>query len=215
MTTKKKYSNWVGCMYHLEEQHFDYLEKTLQEYDIGGYIIGHETDPYPHFHIAFEELSENQYINLNKKIVNNFKLRADSKKGKRKQYGKINQIKDIEKLKSYTVKDGNYRSNLSSSQMAEIIERSFKKTKKKEWLDTCLEYIEEYPKLFRETHVEKSNFVEYLDIDERLGKQLILFHLEKEVRFTYNQIKSMVRYAIQKTKHLGNIKKSQILWKIR
>lgn len=212
ISVEEKYSNWVGCMYHLEEKEFDLLEQTLKEYDIGGYIIGHEVTPYPHFHIVFEELVENVYTNFNKKIVDKYKLRADSKKGKRKQYGKITTIKDIEKLKSYTLKDGNFRSNLSSDELHDVIERSFKKTKKKEWLDKCLEYIEEYPKLFSSY---TDDYCKYHNVDERLAKQLIIYHIENEVVFTFNAIKSMVRYAIQKTKHLNKTHKADILWDIK
>jgi hypothetical protein len=212
---EEKISNVVGCMYHLEESEFDYLEKTLKEYQVGWYIIGHEKTPYSHFHIAFEELSDREYTNFNKKIVTQYKLRADSKNGKRKQYGKISQVKDIDKLKSYTLKDGNYRSNLSSSQLAEVIERSFKKSKKKEWMETCLEHIEEYPKLFKSRIQEWSDKIKYFNIDDQLANQLILFHLEKEVQFTRNQIKALVYRAIQVTKHLGKIEKAKILWELK
>lgn len=212
MPIEEKYSNWVGCMYHLPEQEFDYLEQTLKEYDVGGYIIAHEVTPYPHFHLVFEELVEKVYTNFNKKIVDKYKLRADSKKGIRKQYGKITTIKDIEKLKSYTIKDGNFRSNLSSDELHEVIERSFKKGKKKEWLDKCLEYIEEYKSLFSPF---TDSYCRYHAVDERLAKQLIMFHIENEVVFTFNSIKSMVRYAIQKTKHLNKVTKADILWDIK
>lgn len=213
---EKAYRNWVGCMYHLPEEEFDVLEQTIKEYDIGGYIIAHEASPYPHFHLVFEELSENVYVNVNKKIVDKYKLRADSKKGTRKQYGKITKIKDIDKLKSYTVKDGNFRTNLSPEEIAKVIENSFQKTKKKEWLDKCLEYVEARPGLWSfKSHTTPSGKWRCYDIDEQIGKELMMYHIEHEVVFTFNQIKSQVRYAIQKTKHLGKYEKAQILWDLK
>lgn len=215
MIVEEKYSNWVGCMYHLSSTEFDELEKILKEYDVGGYIIAHEVSPYPHFHLVFEELDENVYTNYNKKIVEKYKLRADSKKGIRKQYGKITTIKDIEKLKSYTVKDGNYRTNLSHEEMVKVLENSFKKQKKTEWLEKCISHLEERPALFAYKTIDYGTKWKFVDIDEQLGKELIKFHIESEVKFTFNGIKSMVRYSIQLTKHLAMYQKQDILWSIK
>lgn len=213
---QETYSNWVGCMYHLSSSEFDVLEEILKEYDIGGYIIAHEVEPYPHFHLVFEELDENVYVNMNKKIVEKYKLRACSKKGIRKQYGKITSIKDIDKLKSYTVKDGNYRTNLSPEEMTKVLENSFKKQKKTEWLEKCIAHVESMPGLWcYKDYTTPSGKWRCYDIDEMIGKELIKFHIEKEVKFTFNAIKSMVRYAIQQTTHIDIIEKADILWHLK
>lgn len=215
-TEEAPYSKVIGCMYHLPLTEFDYLEETLKKYDIGWYIIGHETDPYDHFHVAFEELSEKQYTNFNKKVVEDYGLRADCKKGTRKQYGKITKIKDIDRLKSYTVKDGNYRSNLPPDELQVVIENSFRKSKRKEWLEECIQYVETLPAIFSyKTHNYPNGHWKHTDIDELIGKELIKYHIEKGVRFTFNAIKSMIRYSIQETKHLDLNEKANILWSIK
>lgn len=216
--TQKKYSNWVGCMYHLPENEFDALEQMIQDHDIGGYIIGHETEPYDHFHVVFEELSENVYTNMNKKIVEKYKLRGDSKKGIRKQYGKIRRkIEDLDRLKSYTVKDGNFRSNLSEAEMKRVIENSFEKNRKKEWIDKVITQLEaEHYELFQDKgRPDIYGNVKWYVVEERLGKKIMEIHIKEKVRFTFNQIKSIVRYALQKTDHIGINRKLHILWDIK
>lgn len=215
--TQKKYSNWVGCMYHLPENEFDVLEQMITDHDIGGYIIGHETDPYDHFHVVFEELSENVYTNLNKKIVEKYKLRACSKKGIRKQYGKIRKIEDLDKLKSYTVKDGNFRTNLSDEEMKKVIENSFEKTRKKEWIDKVIKRLEEENgDLFQhKSQPDHYGNVRWYEIDERLGKKVMEIHIKENVKFSFSQIKSIVRYSLQQTNHIGLNRKLNILWDIK
>ena len=102
-------SKWIACMFHLKETEFDYLEDTLLNYDIAGYIIGFEAQPYPHFHLIFQS-SDLNYNSFSKKIVEKYQLRGKAGKDLCRQYGRISKIKDLEKMKVYTLKDGGIRS---------------------------------------------------------------------------------------------------------
>jgi hypothetical protein len=122
---------YIAFMCHTTLEHFDYLEETLQEYNIGTYFIGYEAQPYEHYHFLVE-MNNDDYVKFRKRVfIDKLKLRGQAKQGQPRQYGKINNIKDIEKMKSYTIKEGNYRTNLvSQDELSEILEKSFSKQEK-------------------------------------------------------------------------------------
>lgn len=117
-------SDYIACMFHLDEIHYDHLETTLKEYDIGNYIIGHEKTPYSHFHIMFQG-TEKIYSAFSKRIVEKFDLRGRAAKGKSKEYGKVKQIENVTKMAAYTVKDGNVRSNMTQEELDKYKQMSY------------------------------------------------------------------------------------------
>lgn len=135
-------SDYIACMFHIDALHFDYIEQTLKEYDIGHYLIGHEIEPYHHFHILFQG-TDKIYTLFSKRIIEKFNLRGQAKSGKTRQYGKLKLIENIDKLMAYTVKDGNVRSNLPADTLAIIKEQSFKKDETKRLINKV---IDELPK---------------------------------------------------------------------
>jgi len=122
---------FIAFMCYTTIEHYDYLEETLKEYNIGTYFIGYEGEPYEHYHFLVEMPPED-YVKFRKRVfIDKLKLRGQAKSGQPRQYGKINNIKDIEKMKSYTIKEGNYRTNLEDQQELQIlIDRSFSKQEK-------------------------------------------------------------------------------------
>lgn len=121
---------WIACMFHIHKEEFDSIESTLLDYDIQGYLIGFEETPYHHYHLLFQG-TDTIYNAFSKRLIEKYNLRGSAKQGKSRQYGRISKIKDLEKLKSYTVKDGDIRTNLSQEEVTKIIEDSFKKDKVK------------------------------------------------------------------------------------
>lgn len=117
-------SDYIACMFHIDEIHYDYIENTLQEYDIGNYIIGHEKTPYSHFHIMFQG-TDKIYSAFSKRLVEKFELRGRSGGGKSKQYGKVKHIENVVKMASYTVKDGNVRSNMDQEELDKYKQLSY------------------------------------------------------------------------------------------
>ncbi len=132
--------DWIACMFHLEEEHAYYLEQTLLEYDIGLYLIGFEEDKYSHFHVMFQ--GDNKiYTNFSKKIVEKFKLRGKAKDGKSRQYGKVKEIDNVEKMAAYTLKDGNIRTNMSEADLEKYRSISYKKNEDKKLFARILEKL--------------------------------------------------------------------------
>ena len=106
----------------------------LREYDIGGYIVGleksentHQETNGEHFHFCVEmtELDYNKY--RKRCFIDKFGLRGQAKLGQPRQYGKVKQIENIVRMKAYTIKDGNFRTNLTETEIAGLGEIAFKK----------------------------------------------------------------------------------------
>ena len=122
---------YIAFMAHTNYEMFDYLEDTLKEYNIGTYFIGYEAEPYEHFHFLVE-MSADDYVKYRKRVfIDKLKLRGQAKQGQPRQYGKVNSIKDLEKMKSYTIKEGKFRTNLEDQQELQIlIDTAFSKQEK-------------------------------------------------------------------------------------
>jgi len=145
MSETRKY---IAFMCHTEIMHFNYLETTLNEYDIGGYVIAHESEPYSHFHFLVE-MKEADYIRFRKRVfIDKLKLRGQARNGKPRQYGKVGEIEDFDKMLSYTVKDENIKSNLTDELINDAIDKSFKKQSPKLLKEKMIIYVEDKTKNF-------------------------------------------------------------------
>jgi len=143
----------IACFFTLSLDKFDDLEERLLNYDIGKYLIGFEVTPdnkkKEHFHILFEG-TEQIYNNFSKTIVEHYGLRGKGKGNKK--YGKVKEIRDIQKMCSYTLKGGNYRSNgFPEDQIKEWYDKSFQKENGREvskeifaYLDKKIRYKKDY-----------------------------------------------------------------------
>lgn len=139
---------WIACMFHIAQTEFDFICSTLQEYDIGGYIIAHEDSPHSHYHMIFQG-TDAIYNAYSKRLIEKYNLRGKAGKDKARQYGRISKIKDLEKLKSYTVKEGNIKTNLSEEEISGIIEKSFKKANTQSLIDEIVESVVDIHKTAR------------------------------------------------------------------
>lgn len=129
----------IAGFFTLAEEHYDYLEDTLLTYDIGHYLIGFEITPdnkkKEHFHVLFEG-TDQIWNNFSKKIVGDHNLRGKGKGNKK--YGKVKEIRDVEKMCSYTIKEGNFRGNFPEDEIQRWYSKSFSKTAKVEVRDQML-----------------------------------------------------------------------------
>lgn len=133
-------------MCHAEHKYYDYLETTLKEYDIGGYVIAYEKEPYEHFHFLVE-MEEADYTRFRKRVfIDKLNLRGQAKEGKSRQYGKVKEIDNFEKMLSYTIKDEQFRSNLDQEQIDNALDKSFKKEKPKLLKEKVVKFIDEKSK---------------------------------------------------------------------
>ena len=183
---------FIACMFHIPADQFDYIEETLKGYDIGRYLIGCETQPVEHYHIVFEG-TEQIYHTFSTKLKKKYKLRGRAEKGKARQYGKIKEIEDLEKLLAYTVKDGNYRGNFSEDEIQKFVEKSFKKDDIKQFKKQVLEHIEEINDIYRKKSFDGSIYYN----DRKLKLQIIKYFREQNIEFTKSKIQYIFNYITQ------------------
>lgn len=194
---------YLGFMAHLSEDEFDYLEEVLQEYNIGSYLIGFENEPYDHFHFLVE-MELNDYHNFTQRVfVKKYKLRGKAKDGNCRQYGKIKDIQDIDKLKSYTIKDNNYRSNLSEADVLRIFEQSHKKESLKLLKDKMFQFVEDIfdtkDLTFDQLNKNGNNACYKPHITDSAKHAIIEFMLQNDVQITTSKLKTFYNYWISKT----------------
>lgn len=135
----------IACFFTLPETEYDTLEETLLTYDIGYYLIGFEKTPdknkKEHFHLLFEG-TDQIYNAFSKKIVEKYELRGKGRGNKK--YGRVKNIRDFEKMCSYTVKEGNYRGNFPEEDIQKWYDESFSKSEKHETRDLILQKLSEH-----------------------------------------------------------------------
>ena len=135
-------TKYIACFFTLELEEYDYLENTLISYiQDGKYCIAHESEPKSHFHFIFEG-TETIYTNFSKKIIEKYDLRRKGRGGLIK-YGKVKEIRNLERMLTYTLKDGNYRSNMDKETLQVYFEKSFKKSLKDKTLNLVVEKLDE------------------------------------------------------------------------
>ena len=129
-------------MCHLPLDEIDNLVDAITSYDPeGNYLICHEEDP-SHFHVL-TDFDDEQWVKFrNNILVKRYKLRGQAKKNMPSQYGKIQTIRDIERLLSYMLKDqGERRTNVDKDSLTEYIEKSFKKPDDRNHIEKAIETL--------------------------------------------------------------------------
>jgi hypothetical protein len=184
--------DFIACMFHIPASEFDYIEETLKSYDIGRYLIGQELTPYEHYHIVFEG-NEKIYHTFSTKLKKKYQLRGRAIKGHPRQYGKIKDIEDIEKLLAYTVKDGNFRGTFSATDIQRFVENSFKKDDIKQFRKEVMEHIEGLNDLYRKTSFDGTTFYD----DRKLKLQIMKYYRDNKIEFTKSKINLIFNYMIQ------------------
>ena len=136
----------IACFFTLPETEYDTIEEILLTYDIGHYLIGFEKTPdtkqKEHFHLLFEG-TDGIYNAFSKRIIEKYGLRGKGRGNKK--YGRVlKDIRDFEKMCSYTVKEGNYRGNFPEEDIQKWYDESFSKSEKQATRDLILEKLAEH-----------------------------------------------------------------------
>lgn len=208
----------MGVPYTPSSCMFNYLEEMIQEYGVKRYLIAHEAEPYSHFHfvVEFETEADRNYHNLCKRVFKDkFKLRGQATKGKPRQYGCLKKIENIEKMCAYTLKEGNFRTNMVQEDIDKFIAISRDNLK-------TLDYRQKILK-----HLEKTNFknvilpinwggtVEERPLENQVRMEIIKYVVEdQETNFKLSKsiIDNLYIQYIQKTKHLAKEEKIDAIY---
>jgi len=127
-------------MFHSDKNHH-HVEESLKQY-FPSYLVAFEAKPYPHYHVVAKDPPGNGWVKFRQNIlISKLDLRGRATKDKARQYGKLNKIEDIDKIISYTIKDGEYFKSENFEITEEQMKNSFKKHDKKEQIKDLQEYI--------------------------------------------------------------------------
>jgi len=160
---------YIAFFCAVEHNHYDYLEETLKEYDIGLYLMAaevakdtHVATKGQHFHFLVQ-MNDKDYHKFSKRVfTDKFKLAGRAGNGKARQYGRIKKIEDLERLAAYTVKDGNIRSNMSDEQLKSYTDSAFKNEERKDFRDKVMQHLvtrfEEYHLCTKEKFYKDNGF---------------------------------------------------------
>lgn len=192
-------SEYIAAFFCAPYSEFDYIEKTLKEYDIGHYAIAFEEldskgEPKPHFHVLFQGTSS-IYNAFSKRLVEKYNLRRLGHGGKNK-YGRVRNIRDLEKMLAYTIKDNTFRTTFTGTFLEQAIKTRFKK-------ETTKSIVQEFIGYFRQKlshHQEDSSApLTPVSTDKRLIKtEIIKFLISKKMTPTRPKLKFyLYEYIIQ------------------
>ncbi len=139
--------NWIACMAHIKHDQIEYITGYIDN-RFDEYIIAMETSPKVGEHMHFLLLTDDP--SLYHKFAQNvfkqkYKLRGKATKGLCRQYGKVKEIENINRMMMYTVKDQNCIIKVTDmKQVEKALEESFQKVDNLGKLDKIMkEYIDE------------------------------------------------------------------------
>lgn len=105
------YIAFFAAVTHTKENE-TFMVESLKSYDIGEYLVVKETSENSHkltngehYHFLVQMKNED-YIRYRKRVfLDHFKLRGKAKNGLGRQYGKVNYLKDPDRMAIYMCKD--------------------------------------------------------------------------------------------------------------
>lgn len=201
---ERKWFAFFGAIYHKD---FNYVVKTLQEYDIGQYVVAKEisTDSHQetngeHIHFVVEMTARIYHTYSKRVFKDKYKLRGQARDGKARQYGKVTEIKDITRMIAYCLKDNDYETNIPHDEIEEYKKVSFKKIETKQTNnETFTQKItadleKKYPERNWSYDEDADEIIEtILDRLGYLGKVFDEHQVKKMFYGVYNQLKKTGR----------------------
>lgn len=203
-------NEWMAFFAAIQHSQQETLLVALQRYNIGKYIIAKEkvTDAHKetdgeHFHFLVEMTKSDYHSFTKNTLQQKYKLRGQAKKDLPKQYGKVKKIKNIDHMKAYTLKEGDYITNMSQEEINEVVKFAHSKQEEKDEGIQLMKYLAKVPLLEFEIqestmyhdHQNSNAYVNYV----LLCKAVIRYHIENSKSrkgLTRSAIESHVRKFI-------------------
>lgn len=129
--------NWISFYVELEwskEMIYNSFKEKLLKYNVGQYIVGkevaentHKETNGEHIHVCCQMSNEEYHKFAVTVLRQQMKLRGRAIAGFCRQYGKVKQVRSLEKMKAYTIKDDNIDTNIDENELNKLKEISYKK----------------------------------------------------------------------------------------
>ncbi len=180
---KLEYIAFFAAISHSPETE-EYLVESIKNYDIGSYLIVRETSENSHkltngdhYHFLVQMTNED-YGRFRKRVfLDHFKLKGRATKECGRQYGKVNYLKDPDRMSVYMMKDGSVVSTtFSEKQLKSWYDQSFKVSQLKGYKDLLKLYVDEnlesHP-LLKEPHRDVHDvFTAICELQVRFNRQI-------------------------------------------
>lgn len=128
---------WVSFYVELkwsEKEVYSNFKEKLLKYNIGNYIVGkevsensHKETNGEHIHVCCQMTDDDYHRFAVTVLRQQMNLRGRAVAGFCRQYGKVKQIRSLEKMKAYTVKDSNVDTNIGDEELEKLNQISYKK----------------------------------------------------------------------------------------
>lgn len=188
----------------LAHSEIDDFEKYLIKYiDVSGrYLIAMETATNSHIetkgqhlHVA-AEMDDKCWDAFRKTVlVKKYQLKGQARGGKCRQYGLVHDVRCEFRMLSYTVKDGNFRTNMPLDDLQEYIDASFPKKKAIDHVKSMMEQLAK-----SRPHKINENYCNQIEVDiERVEIAILQYYIDHQLMKSVNktQLKSLtVRYLM-------------------
>lgn len=204
-------------MAHIPHKDIDKIVECITGYEcVVSYLIGMETADTvgEHMHFIVETKGKGWYHKFSKRVFKdwyNLNGKAHSINGVSypRQYGKLNKIKDMEKMYSYTVKDQNLRTNMSQSVIDKYVEKSYKKSESRDYTLQLLKKIDDFDKTIYPDYVSDKKAVRKVKPWDSLTQRE---KIHEEFEYPKHRKQCILIYIIKllKEKNVESITKGQI-----
>lgn len=211
-----KLENTKSFMAHLPENLHNELLETLEEYNIIKYLIAYEEEPHKHYHFVIEFATDpdKNYHNFCKRVfIDKYKLRGRAMKNQPRQYGAVKKIENIERMLAYTLKEGNFITNIDNTEIQKYIEISKGVTKYHTFREKLLKH------LWQKNYTNPSSQILYNpdehSLEQKVRREVINYYLEKEetnLKINKSFIENIYLEYIIKHKTLKKEEKTEILY---
>lgn len=213
-----KTTHTKAFMAHIPLTEFDYLEEIIKEYNIVKYLIAYENEPYEHFHfvIEFHDEPDKNYHNFCKRVFKDkYKLRGQAKKNQPRQYGCLKKVENLERMCAYTIKDGNFRTNMEQTDIDNYIAISKETTKFHNFRDKIIEHLNN-----QNYHNPTHSFFYSADTDsleKKCKKEVINYFLKhqetnKNMKLTKSFVENIYLEYLVKTNKLTLEEKTEAIY---
>lgn len=178
--------------------HHDKIElvcEMLEKHNTSKYLIGmevcdtHDRTNGEHMHFVLY-IKPTDFKNLKEKLRRTFNLGSKNNKEGKPYYGWMKKdIKNLDKLQSYTLKDKNIRSKgYTQEELNKIIEESFEKQNDVNLYKECMKAIHQQRPFISNRKDEQTSL--YLDT---IGLEIFIlkWHMEKGVKVCKSRVKNL------------------------
>ncbi len=193
--------SWIACMAHIPHKHIDYIKDYIDK-RFDQYIIALETSAKvgEHIHFMLYVKEPKDYSNFAQNVFKQkFNLKGRATTDNARQYGRVKDIKSIQRMMAYTVKDANVITKVEDQKALEkAFEISFRKEDRlSQYNNKILAYVNEKKTLQADGYfTDRNDFVKtiietYWDIFGKLPGRA--FQLNQIYKYEHNTLWYMLK----------------------